>query len=449
MHQTTLHCHLTLVTLLLLLHLPSSTAEIKNITISSDSRHAIRLEEFGFTTTGHLSITLSSISFTSTTTPLNLSLLAFFLSPIDLHRDILDIEKNPKLCILQNPHINLLFNFHNISLSPTSSFNQNFPITKPNGYDLFFSNCNPQTSISMLVHIEFFNFDSNGNKDYLSSGQTQLPTVYFISSLLYFPLLVLWLFTCFKNKSFIHKIHFLMTTLLLFKTLNMICAAENKQYVKITGTPHGWDVLFYTFQSTRALLLFTVLTLIGSGWSVVKPCLEEMEILLLMIGILLQVLSNIAWIVINNTGPFLEGWVIWVWVFLLIDITTCFMASLPMAWRINTLKQTAMEDGKAALNLTKLRLFRDFYMVFFVYVYVSRSLVFAIRMNAPYEFQWMSNVTEESASFVLYVVMFYWFRPMEESEYCGVDEEEEEAALVAIHSGEFNIGSPMFILATV
>ncbi|XP_059285448.1 uncharacterized protein LOC132038958 [Lycium ferocissimum] len=39
---------------------------------------------------------------------------------------------------------------------------------------------------------------------------------------------------------------------------NLHFAAEDKHYVKVTGTAHGWYVLFYIFQSMRVVLLFTV-----------------------------------------------------------------------------------------------------------------------------------------------------------------------------------------------
>lgn len=78
---------------------------------------------------------------------------------------------------------------------------------------------------------------------------------------------------CVKNKRSVHRIHLLMAGLLVMKALNLICAAEDKHYVKVTGTPHGWDVLFYIFQFIKVALLFTVIILIGTGWSFLKPFL--------------------------------------------------------------------------------------------------------------------------------------------------------------------------------
>ena len=111
-----------------------------------------------------------------------------------------------------------------------------------------------------------------------------------------------------------------MAVLLLMKVLNLICAAEDKHYVKVTGLPHGWDVLFYIFQFIRVVVLFTVIVLIGTGWSFLKPFLQDREKKVLMIVIPLQVLANLASVVMGETGPFIKDWVTWNPVFLLVDI---------------------------------------------------------------------------------------------------------------------------------
>ena len=51
----------------------------------------------------------------------------------------------------------------------------------------------------------------------------------------------------------------------------------------------------------------------------------------------------------------------------------------------------------------------------------------------------MSNLAEEAASLAFYVVMFYMFRPVERNEYFVLDEEEEEAAEIALRDEEFEL----------
>jgi hypothetical protein len=230
-----------------------------------------------------------------------------------------------------------------------------------------------------------------------------------------------------------------MAALLLMKALNLICAAEDKHYVKITGTPHGWDVLFYIFQFIRVVLLFTVIVLIGTGWSFLKPFLQEREKKVLMVVIPLQVLANLASVIIGETGPFIKDWVTWNQVFLLVDIICCCAIIFPIVWSIKSLRETSKTDGKAARNLAKLTLFRQFYIVVIGYLYFTRIVVFALKTITAYKYRWVSNLAEEGASLAFYIVMFYMFMPVEKNEYFVLDDEEEEAAEIALREEEFEL----------
>ncbi|KAM3736854.1 hypothetical protein ACB098_09G012700 [Castanea mollissima] len=433
---------LSILSLSLLLLLHPSSAEIKSLSIVSDSRPMILFEKFGFTHTGHVTISVSSVSVSVSTSHSGTdpSLLGFFLlSEESLLQVLLEIQQNPQFCVLNSHYISLLFTFRDLSPPPNSSFSRSYPVTSPNEYSLFFANCAPESSVSMDVRTEVYNFDRDGSKDFLSAGQTHLPSLFFVFSLAYFAFVGFWIYICFTNKLSVHRIHLLMAGLLLMKALNLICAAEDKHYVKVTGTPHGWDVLFYIFQFIRVVLLFTVIVLIGTGWSFLKPFLQEKEKKVLMIVIPLQVLANIASVVIGETGPFIKDWVTWNQVFLLVDIICCCAIIFPIVWSIRSLRETSKTDGKAARNLAKLQLFRQFYMVVIGYLYFTRIVVFALRTIAAYKYQWVSNAAEEIASLIFYMIMFYMFRPVEKNEYFVLDEEDEEAAELALRDEEFEL----------
>ncbi|KAH7512997.1 hypothetical protein FEM48_Zijuj12G0149700 [Ziziphus jujuba var. spinosa] len=420
-----------------------TTAEIKTLTINSDARSMILFEKFGFTHTGHVTISVKQVSVVSTrdtNSPIESSRLGFFLlSEEALLQVLMEMQQNQQFCVLHSRYILNLFNFGELSPPPQSSFNHSYPVSAPNEYSLFFANCVPDTSVSMVVRTEIYNYDSDGSRDYLSAGLTQLPTLFFLFSLAYFAFLGFWIYICYTNKRSVHRIHLLMGGLLLMKALNLICAAEDKHYVKVTGTPHGWDVLFYIFQFIRVVLLFTVIVLIGTGWSFLKPFLQEKEKKVLMIVIPLQVLANVASIVIGETGPFIKDWVTWNQVFLLVDIICCCAIIFPIVWSIRSLRETSKTDGKAARNLAKLTLFRQFYIVVIGYLYFTRIVVFALKTIAAYKYQWVSNSAEETASLLFYMVMFYMFRPVERNEYFVLDEEEEEAAEMALRDEEFEL----------
>uniref|UniRef100_A0A6N2N3B9 Uncharacterized protein n=1 Tax=Salix viminalis TaxID=40686 RepID=A0A6N2N3B9_SALVM len=436
------HLILILRLLVLVLLVSLSTAEIKTLTITNDARAMILFEKFGFTPTGRVTISVSSVSVASSLNARNPvpSRLGFFLlSEESLLQVLLEIQQTPNLCVLDSHYILSLFTFRDLSPPPLSSFNQSYPVTAPNEYSLFFANCEPETRVSMSVKTEIYNLDRDGSRDYLSAGLTQLPWLYSLYFLAYAGFLGLWIYVLYSNKRSVHRIHLLMGGLLLMKALNLICAAEDKHYVKVTGTPHGWDVLFYIFQFIRVVLLFTVIVLIGTGWSFLKPFLQEKEKKVLMVVIPLQVLANIASIVIGETGPFIKDWVTWNQVFLLVDIICCCAIIFPIVWSIRSLRETSKTDGKAARNLAKLQLFRQFYIVVIGYLYFTRIVVFALKTIAAYKYQWVSNAAEETASLMFYVVMFYMFRPVEKNEYFVLDEEEEEAAELALKDEEFEL----------
>lgn len=48
-------------------------------------------------------------------------------------------------------------------------------------------------------------------------------------------------------------------------------------------------------------------------------------------------------------------------------------------------------DGKAARNLLKLQLFRQFYVMVVIYIYFTRIVVYLLRSTMPYQYVWLSD----------------------------------------------------------
>ncbi|KAJ0616454.1 putative transmembrane protein GPR107/GPR108 [Helianthus annuus] len=372
-----------------------STAEIKSIKIQSDNRPVILFQKFGFTHTSNITVAVSSVFVTSTLSQPDASLLGFFLLSERSLIDVLsELQQNPNFCILDSMFISLLFTFKDLSPPPQSSFNRSYPVT----------------------YAELFNTDDKATNNYLSVGLTQLPSLYFIFSLFYLCFLGFWISVGFNNQRSVHKVHILMGVLLIMKVLSLFCAAEDKLYVKVTGMPHGWNVLFYILQFISSVLFFAVIVLIGAGWLYLKPNLVGKEKKVLMIVITLQVLANVASIVIGETGPFIEDWVTWNQVFLLAEFVCGCAAIFPIVWLIRSFSRT---DAKAARNLA---LFRLFCVVVVGYMLVTNIGVFALKTMTVYKQQWVGRA-EEIASLVFCLVLFYMFRPVRESEYLVLDDE--------------------------
>jgi G protein-coupled receptor 107 len=149
-------------------------------------------------------------------------------------------------------------------------------------------------------------------RNYLSVGQSAVPAIYTVSAIAYFVFLAVWLYiSLIQNRLSAHRIHHLMSGLLLVRSFYLLSAAEDQHYIRITGLPHGWDVAFYLFQLLKGVLLFAVIVLIGTGWSFLKPFLQDKEKKVLMVVIPLQVVANIASAVMGETGPFILNYVTW------------------------------------------------------------------------------------------------------------------------------------------
>ncbi|VAH19995.1 unnamed protein product [Triticum turgidum subsp. durum] len=215
--------------------------------------------------------------------------------------------------------------------------------------------------------------------------------------------------------------------------------APDQHYIRVTGTPHGWDVAFYLFQLIKGVILFAVIVLVGTGWSFLRPFLQDREKKVLMVVIPLQVMANIADAVIGETGPFMQSWVTWNQILLFVDVACCCAVLFPVVWSMRSLRETSKTDGKAARNLSKLTLFRQFYTVVIGYLYFTRIVVFALRTIASYQYRWVSVLAEEVASMAFYMYMFYTFRPAERSKYFSLDDDDEEAAEMVLREEEFEL----------
>ncbi|GLU17598.1 hypothetical protein SLE2022_339580 [Rubroshorea leprosula] len=419
---------LRLLPLFLSLFVSLSVAEIRFSEIRSDNRPIIPFDKFGFTHAGRLELNVSNIELSNRNPDLDLSKVGFFLCTNDAWLHVLQqLEEGDIPCALQSDLVKLVFTFK--SLNGKKSFNKLYQENDADQYTLVFANCLSQVKVSMTIRSAMYNLDGKTKRpDYLSAGKTVLPRVYFLLSLVYFGLAGLWIYVLYKKRLTVFRIHFFMLAVVILKALNLLCEAEDKSYIKRTGSAHGWDVLFYIFSFLKGITLFTLIVLIGTGWSFLKPYLQDKEKKVLMIVIPLQVVANIAQVVIDETGPFGQDWITWKQVFLLVDVVCCCAVLFPIVWSIKNLREAARTDGKAAVNLMKLTLFRQYYIVVICYIYFTRVVVYALETITSYKYLWTSEVAEELATLAFYLFTGYKFKPEAHNPYFVIDDEEEEAA---------------------
>ena len=429
---------------------------------------------------------------------------------------------------------------------------------KQGEYSLYYTNCVPNTAVSFNLEVELFNPMKGGGKDYLSAGEKPLPTLYLLAFFVYAAVGVVWAITLFNSKhsqpgsvqqihllmgvlvffkcltvlcqsgmyhlirmkgdpegwniafyifysirglllftvvvligtgwSFlkpflndrekqvlmiviplqvfaniavvildengpalngwlewrdlfhlltlfnskhsqpgsVQQIHLLMGVLVFFKCLTVLCQSGMYHLIRMKGDPEGWNIAFYIFYSIRGLLLFTVVVLIGTGWSFLKPFLNDREKQVLMIVIPLQVFANIAVVILDENGPALNGWLEWRDLFHLLDIICCCAILFPIVWSIKHLREAAMTDGKKIRNMNKLILFRQFYVMVVAYIYFTRIIVFLLKSTAAYDLTWLSNLAEECATLAFYLCTGWMFRPIVENPYLHLNEDELE-----------------------
>ncbi|KAL5215927.1 hypothetical protein ABZP36_007328 [Zizania latifolia] len=419
-----------------LLHLavPVARAEIKTTPIVADPRSVILFEEFGFKPRGVAAVSVRGVTWRvpegSQLQAADPGLMGFILISNSFFFNINNEseyaeESGGAFCPLTSKYVLPLFRLKDIA--PDGTGKGNVTIDTADQYTVLFSSCQDGVEVTMDVRTEMYNVRGAG-REYLPVGLVPLPGIFAGASGMYFAFLGLWAWACASQRATAERIHAVMGALLLFKALKLACAAEDAWYVERTGSPHGWDVAFYVFGFFKGVLLFTVIVLIGTGWSFLKPYLQEREKKVLMIIIPLQIVENIASAVIGETGPAGRDWLAWNQIFLLVDVICCCAVFFPIIWSIRNLREASKTDGKAARNLKKLTLFKQFYLVVVGYLYFTRIAVSAFAAVLSYRYQWFVTVAMETASLAFYIFVFYNFKPVEKNPYLYVGDEEEEAA---------------------
>ncbi|KAL7647114.1 UNVERIFIED_CONTAM: hypothetical protein RMT77_002372 [Armadillidium vulgare] len=294
-------------------------------------------------------------------------------------------------------------------------------------YSLSFYNCynynpNVQSAVEMILKVE----EKNAN-NYLSAGKIPLPALYFMMSLLFFLSACFWFFLLKKSKEPVFKLHYLMGVLVVIKSLSLLFHGINYHFIQLNGVHmEAWAVMYYIMHLLKGALLFTVLALIGSGWAFIKHVLSSKEKKIFMVVIPLQIIANVATIIIEETEEWNPDRVTWVQLLFLIDFLCCVAILLPVVWSIRHLQEASQTDGKAAINLSKLKLFRHFYIMIVCYIYFTRIIVYLLQITVTFQYEWLDDMFREMATYVFFVMTGYKFRPATNNPYFAVQSDDEE-----------------------
>jgi G protein-coupled receptor 107 len=236
------------------------------------------------------------------------------------------------------------------------------------------------------------------------------------------------------------------------------------------GHAEFWAFVYYFFTFIKGVFLFTVILLIGTGWSFLKPFLNDAEKKVICLVLTLQVINNIALVILTNetTGEF--GFSKWNATLHLVDILCCCAVLIPIIWQVNSLEKSLLGSGGSSNNisnnqdgdneaveqqdkhqqlesyendeqlqeeqmidvggengrvLAKLKLFRSFYLLVVAYIYTTRILVYLFATTLNYKYLWIRYFVIELVTLCFYVVVGLMFRPMVENPYLSLKKDDD------------------------
>lgn len=316
---------------------------------------------------------------------------------------------------------------------------------------------------TFAIDFHYRNKDFLGSDSYLTAGEMPLPLIFFYFSISYLGCWLIWVMnirsinkgngaifggSTFGHRVMVYPIHHIMSLLLLLKTTTTFFESVRYHYLRVTGHAEFWSVIYYTFSFLKGMFLFTTILLIGSGWSFVKPFLTDREKKIIFLVLFLQVLDNIALVVLSQETEGETKYDDWSAALHLIDILCCCAVLVPIVWHVSALESKLesvtnednnIEDGRDvveappvelseddARTLSKLKLFRSFYVMVVAYIYTTRIAVYIFATMLDYRHTYVRYLVTELATLVFYVLTGLRFRPMPENPYMAVVNKKED-----------------------
>ncbi|XP_047543710.1 protein GPR107 [Vanessa atalanta] len=285
-------------------------------------------------------------------------------------------------------------------------------------YNLYFHNCpredviNPPP-INVMIQI----YESNDG-NFLSAGEMPLPALYSMMSLIFLLSAGFWTFILKTSRHTVYRIHIIMCVLVYLKAMSLAFHGINYHFIQTRGEHvTAWAILYYITHLLKGAVLFVTIVLVGTGWNFIKHILADRDKKIFMIVIPLQVVANVAEIIIAESEEGAAEHNAWRILFIFVDMLCCGAIMFPVVWSIHHLEDSSTTDGKAAVNLRKLKLFRHFYVMILCYIYFTRIIVTILENTVPFQYSWIDEMFREMATFVFFVMTGYKFRPAAANPY--------------------------------
>ncbi|KAF7689193.1 hypothetical protein HF521_012546 [Silurus meridionalis] len=286
------------------------------------------------------------------------------------------------------------------------------------------SNSRPGAVKPYSLSVEIREKNTDG---FLSASEIPLPRLYISMAALFLTAAIIWTSTLLKHKYSVFKIHWLMAALAYTKAVSLVFHSINYHFINMEGHPiEGWAVMYYITHLLKGALLFITLALIGTGFAFIKYILSDKEKKIFMIVIPLQVLANVAYIIIEETEEGSSEYALWREILFLVDLICCGAILFPVVWSIRHLQEASTTDGKAAMNLEKLKLFRHYYVMIVCYIYFTRIIAILLKVTVPFQWQWCQEFLIEVSTLVFFVLTGFKFRPASNNPYLQLPQDEED-----------------------
>ncbi|XP_068625699.1 protein GPR107 [Battus philenor] len=283
-------------------------------------------------------------------------------------------------------------------------------------YNLYFHNC-PEKDNAPAINVMLEIYESNDG-NFLSAGEMPLPALYSMMSIIFILSAGFWTFILKTSRHPVFRIHIIMCILVYLKAFSLAFHGINYHFIQTRGEHvTTWAILYYITHLLKGAVLFVTIVLVGTGWNFIKHILADRDKKLFMIVIPLQVVANVAEIIIAESEEGAVEHNAWHDLFIFVDLLCCCAILFPVVWSIRHLQDASSTDGKAAINLRKLKLFRHFYIIVVCYIYFTRIIVSVLKILVPFRYSWIDEMSREMATFVFFVMTGYKFRPAAANPY--------------------------------
>eukprot|EP01029_Cantina_marsupialis_P003430 TRINITY_DN132828_c2_g1_i2.p1 TRINITY_DN132828_c2_g1~~TRINITY_DN132828_c2_g1_i2.p1 ORF type:complete len:434 (+),score=74.76 TRINITY_DN132828_c2_g1_i2:24-1325(+) len=399
-----------------------SEAKIQTLKIRGDTRTIYNIENFGFTSSG-----VARFNITNYVGDGNGEIV---LRKVSNRDDGFMQTENDFQLLRQKPGCGRLYRSNDLITHMNKTITDEGPIvveyhftSETHGlYQMIFRNCDLAPH-SYDLHLVF----TSSPGHYLSAGQVLLPYVHFTMVILFIGAFVGWVYMMSREKTKVHKVHHLMSALVIFKILSELFEGASLLAMDHHGKPDMWNSLFYILYFAKAMLLIIVVFLIGIGWSIIKSGLTKIDRSVLLIVLPLQFIVNIAYIFLQEAAPGSIAQLNIRDLMTFLDIISCCVLIIPIGASVQQLARSSIKDKSKRQEAVRVMQFRSYYGGVVAYIATTRFLMDVVEILVPYHMEWTAVAFGEVVALAFYCFTGILFRPKSENAYMqlGTDEDGE------------------------